>query len=572
MAERGLFPPRVRLIPALAAALALTALSALRPAPALAQVRDPYATGAAGVLLQIEKLRTTASLLEVGAHPDDEDALVMARTARGDHARAAYLSLTRGEGGQNAIGSEQSDALGVIRTEELLQSRTLDGGAQYFTRAVDYGFSKSREEAARMWGESELLGDIVRVIRSFRPLVVYNVFSGTPSDGHGHHQFSAALTPLAFRAAADPAQYPEQLAQGLRPWRPLKLYRAPVSPPTNKDRPTTLIEGGDFDPLLGRSDVEIAAEGRSQQKTQSMGTPQMRGRLPAALVLVAPPPGEAAKDGSMEDSLFAGLDTSLAGIPALAGLPAGALKGELAAMDHAASATVDGYDALHPEKAVLQLREFMIAARSARAALKGLAGASPDAVAEADFLLGIKEAQCARAMQLASGTVIDAVSDVETPVAAESFNASVRLFIAQPALVKVTSVTLVPPQGWGVAPTTDVQRGPGNMLLQYPPERADRVDAFRLTVGAEAPPTQPYWLEQPAAGHLFAWPEGSTKGGPFAPPLVSARVEAEIGGVPVVMGQPLEFRIIDPVRSSPRTGSMMRRWCRRSRWPWTPPC
>src|SRR6202008_2494697 len=136
-----------------------------------------------------------------------------------------YLSLTRGEGGQNLIGRELFDALGVIRTEELLQARRLDGGEQFFTRAFDYGFSKARAEAAAKWDERVVLGDMVRVIRMFRPLVIYSRFSGTPADGHGQHQMAGRLTPLAFKASADPTQYPEQLKQGPRPWRARKLYR-----------------------------------------------------------------------------------------------------------------------------------------------------------------------------------------------------------------------------------------------------------------------------------------------------------------------------------------------------------
>src|SRR4026207_1005366 len=135
-----------------------------------AQVRPIYDTGAAGLVQLLLRLQTTASVLHTGAHPDDEDSSFLARMARGDHARTAYLSLNRGEGGQNIIGTELFDALGVIRTEELLQARRLDGGEQFFTRSFDYGFSKTRTEAAAKWDEQAVLGDMVRVIRQFRPL------------------------------------------------------------------------------------------------------------------------------------------------------------------------------------------------------------------------------------------------------------------------------------------------------------------------------------------------------------------------------------------------------------------
>ena len=168
----------------------------------------------------LQRLQTTASALHTGAHPDDEDSAFIARMARGDHARVAYLALNRGEGGQNIIGTELFEALGVIRTEELLQARRLDGGEQFFTRTIDYGFSKTREEAAAKWNERDVLDDMVRVIRTFRPLVIYSRFSGTPADGHGHHQMAGYLTPLAFRAAADPTRFPNTSPRGCDPGRP----------------------------------------------------------------------------------------------------------------------------------------------------------------------------------------------------------------------------------------------------------------------------------------------------------------------------------------------------------------
>src|SRR6476659_4288237 len=148
------------------ALVALACCAALSLVRADAQVRAIYDTGAAGVVQILERLQTTASVLHTGAHPDDEDSAFLARAARGDHARVAYLSLNRGEGGQNIIGTELSDALGVIRTEELLQARRLDGGEQFFTRAFDFGFDKARTETASLWDEQAVLEDMVRVIRA----------------------------------------------------------------------------------------------------------------------------------------------------------------------------------------------------------------------------------------------------------------------------------------------------------------------------------------------------------------------------------------------------------------------
>lgn len=200
-------------------ALLLTVCAGLNLNAAAAQERAVYDQGANALARQLQRLQSTASVMHTGAHPDDEDSALLAYHARKEHARTAYLSLTRGSGGQNIIGTEQADLLGVIRSEELLQARRLDGALQLFTRANDFGFSKYLSEAQRLWDEEALLGDMVRALRRFRPNVVVSRWDGTPADGHGHHQFAGYLTPLAIAAAADPQRFPEQIAAGLLPWQ-----------------------------------------------------------------------------------------------------------------------------------------------------------------------------------------------------------------------------------------------------------------------------------------------------------------------------------------------------------------
>ncbi len=531
-------------IQSLLRSLVLLTLFAALAARSEAQVRPVSRTDAAGVLQQILKLQTTASVLEIGAHPDDEDSAFMARAAQGDHARTAYLSLTRGEGGQNALGPELFDALGVIRTEELLQARALDGGEQFFTRAYDYGFSKTREEASRLWGEREVLGDMVRIIRQFRPLIVYSIFRGTPADGHGHHQLAGKLAPEAFHAAADPAQFPEQIAEGLRPWQAMKLYRNTGSSVYGFGPGTTArIEVGQLDPLRGRSYAEIAAEGRSQHKTQGMGAPEMRGPLETGLGLVEA--GVRVKDG--ETSVFDGIDTSVTGLALLAGLPAGALQGELAAVDAAVRKALDDFDPRRPGKAVPALAEALAAVRATRESVQALTSASEYSRKEVDFLLAAKEREAVAALQAAAGIVIDAVSDVETAAPGESFGSTVRVFLAQPTLVKVATVTVRAPDGWQVTPSPAGAHAPGSI-----PEIADRAEAFALTVAPDQPPTQPYWLRAPRQGQLNPWPADAPRGAAFDDPLAAAVVGLEVGGVPVTLTQPLQYRVIDPVRGELR--------------------
>ena len=166
-----------------------------------AQVRPVNDYGALGLGRLLKQLNTTASVMMIGAHPDDEDSALIAYLARGENARTAYLSLTRGDGGQNIIGPELFESLGVIRTEELLQARRLDGAEQYFTRAFDYGFSKTLAEARSKWPEDIIKCDAVRAIRLFRPLVVISRFSGTPADGHGQHQYAGYIAPLEIGRA-----------------------------------------------------------------------------------------------------------------------------------------------------------------------------------------------------------------------------------------------------------------------------------------------------------------------------------------------------------------------------------
>lgn len=513
-----------------------------------AQVRPVYSLGASGVLQQIQKLRTTASALHTAAHPDDEDSAFIATVARGEYGRVAYLSINRGEGGQNVIGPELFEALGVIRTEELLQARTLDGGGQFFGSTFDFGFTKTLDEAARTWGEHDVLGDIVRAIRMYRPLVVYSRFSGTPADGHGHHQLMGKLTPIAFRAAADPAQFPEQLKEGLRPWQAKKLYRGVGFRPDPANPPTTVVQTGRFDPLIGRSYFEVAAEGRSQHKSQEMGSPESRGAQQSGLVFLDGP----VKATPGETSVFAGIDTSLPGLAALAALPAGALRAELTAADAAVARAVEQFDARDPSKTVPQLAEALRQLRAARAAVAGL-DAAAGAKADAEFLLAIKERDATIALQRAAGAVVDALSDEEVVAPGERLEATVRLFLAQPSLVKVTRVSLRAPAGWSVAPTQPAQPDPANMMARFFRENADRTDAFAVTVPAGAALTQPYWLTVARGGATrFTWPDDAPKAMPFGPPLMTAEVEAEIGGVAVTLTQPVQHRVVDQVRGELR--------------------
>ncbi len=518
----------------------LLAGAVLLRAPLDGQVRPVYDLGAAGLTQLLERLQTTASALHTGAHPDDEDSAFLARTARGDHARVAYLSLNRGEGGQNIIGPELFDALGVIRTEELLQARRLDGGEQFFTRTFDYGFSKSRDEAAAKWNEREVLGDMVRVIRMFRPLIIYSRFSGTAADGHGQHQLAGYLTPQAFTAAADPTQFPEQITEGLRPWQARKLYRGVGFRADPANAPTMQVQTGIVDPVIGRSYGEIAAEGRSQHKSQEMGSIEPRGPSTSGLRLVdSRVPAAAA-----EQSVFDGIDVSIPGLAALAGLPPGTLASELQAIDAAAKQALADYDPRAPERIVPALAAGLRATREARQALAA-APLAAAAAADADFLLSFKERDFSEAVVRAAGVDVDPLADDETVVQGGTLAVDIRTFIVDPSTVSITSATLRAPDGWTVdAFTAQAGRDDSPFNRRETPTNSAR---YRVRVPADAPLTQPYFVVQPRQGDNYQWPADAPLGLPFDPPLLTATVSMNVAGMPVSVTRPVQYRIGDRI-------------------------
>jgi len=270
-------------------------------AAAFARAQRPF-PGAPEITQALGRLNTVGSVLVIAAHPDDERAALLAWLARERKLRTAYLSLTRGEGGQNLIGPEQGELLGVIRTQELLESRKYDGAEQFFSSAVDFGFSKTAEEALRIWDREKVLGEIVRIVREFRPDVILLQFSGTPRDGHGQHQASAILGKEAFSAAADPKRFSEQL-KDVATWQAKRLIWVPWG---NVEANFT-VDAGVYNPVLGYSYGEIAGLGRSMHRSQGEGSPQVRGPVPLKFVHVA-------GDRAVKDPLD-GIDVTWARVP-----------------------------------------------------------------------------------------------------------------------------------------------------------------------------------------------------------------------------------------------------------------
>jgi LmbE family N-acetylglucosaminyl deacetylase len=282
----------------------IVALLAFVVAAALAAGGADASMDAAERQLALDRLLVTGSALYVAAHPDDENTAMLAYLVQGRGVRTAYLALTRGDGGQNLIGTEQGDALGVIRTHELLAARAIDGAGQFFTRAVDFGYSKTPEETLRIWGHDEVLADVVWVIRTFRPDVVIARFPANGDGGHGHHTASAILAAEAYAAAGDPTRFPEQLRL-VQPWKAKRLvwnaWRRPGSAPPANTPPTVTVDLGAFDSLLGRAYSELAAEARTMHRA--------RGSAPESARRAAQRPA-APRGGGCSERRFDGVDLS----------------------------------------------------------------------------------------------------------------------------------------------------------------------------------------------------------------------------------------------------------------------
>jgi LmbE family N-acetylglucosaminyl deacetylase len=280
----------------------------------------PQETGAAGLKLMLRRLQTTARLMQVDAHPDDEDGGMLTLEARGKGVSTLLMTLNRGEGGQNQLGSNLFDVLGVVRTLEVLAADRYYGVEQRFSRVADFGYSKTAEETFQKWqGHDIALADIVRVVRTFRPDVLIARFSGTERDGHGHHQASAILTKEAFRAAADPNRFPEQIREGLQPWQPKKLYignvcgfGASTCDPANY---TVKLNTGKEDAVLGESYVQFAIEGLRHQESQALGGVSIPKGDRFAYYKLVDSVVESPKDSDgHEQDFFDGVDTTLPGL------------------------------------------------------------------------------------------------------------------------------------------------------------------------------------------------------------------------------------------------------------------
>ncbi len=448
--------------------------------------------------MALERLNVLGSVLMIGAHPDDEHTPTLAYFARGRLMRAGYVSVTRGEGGQNLLGPEQGDLLGLIRTEELLAARRIDGAEQFFTRAIDFGFSKSPQETLDKWGREGVLSDLVWIIRRFRPDVIVLCFSGTPRDGHGHHQASALLGKEAFSAAADRNRFPEQL-KWVEPWQARRVvwnvYGAATGAPGQIS-----IETGDYNPVLGYSYIEIAALSRSMHESQGMGAPRRRGAATANLVPVA---GEAALT-----DLFDGIDTTWNRVPG--GAEVGRILAEAAR----------ALDPAQPEKVVPQLLE----ARKLLAPLN-------------DPWARRKRVELDEALALCAGLWLDATADRADFVPGSTMNVHTTALNRSHVSIRLTGIGL----------------DHDNPLDVELPFNQPSTHELAWKVPADAKYSQPYWLVEPRHGEAYTIPDQQMVGVPENPPVLCAHFHLRVESEDLELTRPVVNRYMDRLR-----GELMR--------------
>ncbi len=478
--------------------------------------RQPAATLAESIY----RLPVAVSVLHTGAHPDDENNALLAYLGRGIFTRAAYLSMTRGDGGQNRLGPELVEDLGVLRTEELLAARRLDGAEQLFTGAYDFGFSKSADETLAKWGHEEILGEVVRVIRMLQPDVIISRFSGTPVDGHGHHQAAGILTREAFSAAADPNRFPQQLAEGLQPWQAAKLFwnssrSARSSAPPERSAEVT-VNLGAYSPLLERTYDQLGAAARNLHRSQLSPRGPRYGEYFESFRRLDVDSG-----GSSHD-LFEGMDLSLVRIADVVregSVEREGLRAELREIQSVAAAAAARFRPRDPSAVVPLLWQGYERIRRLRGTLRSWALDSR-ATDRIDYALSLKEQDFRAALERALGLEIEAVAAAQNAVRGGTPSASVSMINHSSRPIVLESVQLKAPAGWQVVP-------PPFQATPLAPQRGVELP-FQVAIPADATLTQPYWLESPRVGDRFSVTDPTLRGSPFAPPLLDASLRWRI--------------------------------------------
>ncbi|HEY7002028.1 MAG TPA: PIG-L family deacetylase [Candidatus Udaeobacter sp.] len=458
---------------------------------------------AAEIQLALEKLNVLGRVLYVAAHPDDENTNLMALWANGSLYDAAYLSVTRGDGGQNLIGPELRERLGVIRTEELLAARRIDHAKQFFSRAIDFGFSKTADETMRFWDHDKILSDVVWVVRKFRPDVMVTRFSPEDQLTHGHHTASAILAMEAFSAAGDPKRFPEQLAF-VKPWQPKRLVWN-TSPFffTNRHLPfdptgLTVLEAGGYNPLLGKAYTEIAAASLSMHKSQGVGSPPRRGARKEYFKLLAGQP--------MTTALFEGIDTSWSRVP-----NSESVAGEIRQI-------ISRFRPADPAESVPALLK-----------LKQMMGGLND-----DSWVREKKAEVDQIIAACLGLHVEASTTNETVTPGQ--NVAVKLEAINRSNIPVTLQ-----EARCLLSGDEMKIG-----AALPPNELVTKD-LSCKIREDTPYSQPYWLRKPGTPGTFAVDDQQLIGLPENPPNLPVEIVLQVNGQELRYTIEGKYRTVDPV-------------------------
>lgn len=498
--------------------------------------------GAVGLSQSLKRLPLVSRVLFVTAHPDDEPAGLVTYVSRGLRARTAILSLTRGEGGQNLVGPDLFEALGLVRTGEMLAANEFYGARQYFSRAFDFGFSKSAPETLDKWGRQRILEDLVRTIRSFRPLVILSVFSGTPADGHGHHQACGLLAREAFEISGDPDRFPELTRQGLLPWKAGRLY---LRNRGEDPQGSFSIDTGVYDPWLGASFRQVGAQGYSRHRSQGMGRAHaLPGSHPVTLRLGRISPS-APFSGSPGASFQEALDLRL---PALAGLwpAASAERARLEeALERLARTIEHSRSLFSPSDPSGCMPALIQGLRQLRAIQRDWI--SSEEVSSASevlaFFLKDKEQDFMEAFQRASGLSLGAYSDQPLLTPGQSFRISVKVVNRSRAPLGLQSLQV----------ESDVLRTlpfQGSLPMLLAGQEVDLELAGEVPTGAA--PSRLHRRRPGGTEDFYTIDDPALTVSPAAAPLAKVRLGYVYRGEPLEIEQPVEYLDVDRLKGTRR--------------------
>ncbi len=460
------------------------------------KAQTPKTYTSSEILLQLKKLNVLGSVLYIAAHPDDENTRLLAYLANEKLYRTGYLSLTRGDGGQNLIGDEQGIDLGLIRTQELLAARRIDGAEQFFSTAYDFGFSKSADEALAIWGHDKILSDVVWVIRKFKPDVIITRFPGDSRAGHGHHAASAILAREAFDAAADPAKFPEQLQQGVTVWQAKRILWNTFNFGGNNTQNESQfkLDVGMYNPLLGKSYGEIAALSRSQHKSQGFGVPAQRG---SALEYFETTGGEKPVSDLMD-----GIDVSWKRI-------------HQQAIEDSLRSIIAAYDLQYPAASLKSLVKLYNTINTL----------------DGSYWKQQKLKDLQQVIENSSALFLEATTNTQYAVQGDSLSITVTANNREGAGIGKTSAAF-----WG-----------NTIFFDSLKDNVNGSKMFAVAVKQDEKLTQPYWLENPMNKGSFAVTNQQLIGKADNDPL-SVQFNVSIEGTDFTFIKPLRYKFTDPVK------------------------